>query len=155
MNGAIFYDALEDVDVSNDVFFVNIGGFTIGSDEPHTPFVDPDQGHSDAHGKRLYRNTVGSIFRVFVSESEDDESRSTDSKFWDSYFSNENICHHIYQGMTDYAEQYNITPGDIKKAFAASEPHITTPTPIDVEAMRPFLCWMPIERICKTFQYTT
>ena len=81
VNGEIFYDALEEVDASDDVFFVNIGEFTIGSDEPHTPFIDPAQGNSDAHGERLYRNTDGSICRVFVSESEDDGSRPTDSKF--------------------------------------------------------------------------
>ena len=84
VNGEIFYDALEEVDASDYVFFVNIGGFTNGSDEPRTPFIDPSQGNSDAHRERLYRNTDGSICRVFVSESEDDGSRPTDSTFWDN-----------------------------------------------------------------------
>lgn len=50
VNGDNFFDALEDVDSSDVIFFVNIGDITIGSDEPHTPFVDPNQSTSANHG---------------------------------------------------------------------------------------------------------
>lgn len=61
----------------------------------------------------MYLHTDGSVFRVFVTESEDDGSQPTDSPYWNKHFSDDVTYRHVYQGMIDYEEKYNISNGDI------------------------------------------
>ena len=44
---------------------------------------------------------------------------------------------------------------EVHEAMKPTAPHVTTPTKIDHEAMRPYFAWMPLDRICKTFEHTT
>ena len=59
---------------------------------------------------------------------------------------------YIYQGILDYCTEFSINASDIT---APIEPRISSPTPIDHEAMQPYFCWLPIERILNTFRHTS
>ena len=98
---------------------------------------------------------LGASIKVYVSELEDDGSLPSDHAFWTSYFSNENLSRHIYQGMGDLGAQYNINNINLNEVMSPIQPRVQTPSKIDHAAMQPFLAWMPVKRICKIFEKTT
>ena len=69
VNGDTFYDALDIIDPSDDIFYFLLGDVTISSEDPLTPYAEPSQGPSTAHGERVYRHISGNEFRVFVLET--------------------------------------------------------------------------------------
>ena len=155
VNGDVFYDALDIIDTSDDIFYYTIGDVTLSNDDSGTVYAPPSQGPPLAHNERVYRHTSGDEFRVFVSESEDNTNLPTNHQFWSTYFSRQNVTRHIYQGIIDSSARYNISAKDIKQTMSPVEPRVSTPTKFDHEAMRPYFAWLPLARIKKTFEVTT
>ena len=132
--GDFFFDALDEIDCSLDTF-VDVGDYTFLVQDPSTPFLTPDQGNADVHGERIYCHVSGASIKVYVSKSEDDGLLPSDHAFWTSYFSNENLSRHIYQGMVDLGAQYNINNIDLNEAMSPIQPRVQTPSKIDHAAM--------------------
>ena len=135
--------------------YVNVGYFTFSDNYPLSIYWDPDQGSAHAHGKRVYRHISGADVRVFVTESEDDVTLPHNHSFWVNYFHCENVSHHIYQGVLGYSAEVGINNMKVHEVLEPKAPHVTTPRKIYHEAMQPFFAWMPVDRICNTFESTT
>ena len=158
VNGELYFDALEDIDSDLDKHpghFINVGDFTFSDNDPLLVYWDPDQGSADAHGERIYWHISGADVRVFVTASEDDGTLPHNHSFWVNYFHRKNISWHIYQGVLDYTAEIGINNMEVHEAMKPKAPCVTTPTKIDHESMQPYFAWMPIDRICKTFERAT
>jgi hypothetical protein len=141
MDGLIFYDSLEVLDVPDKTFDIIKDSDQYWTTCSGAPSLTPIIGFVDTESYTDYLNDL-SIFRP------------TEHEYWNDWLLDVPTRRILTQATIDNCHQYNINASDLARIMSPLKPRMTQPSEIDYESKRKYFALLPASVVKATFKHT-